>query len=373
MLINPPVVPSIASAAQNAEVLKGRQLQNKLAEQELSMNPKKIELQEAAMQIRQMALEVQQKALESRGKPVSLDYGDYTISAQDGEVLAVAAQQIAKFPNESADPQTWNTQVMPWLAKQGVTFEKKDVERQIKLLTAKTALANALKKGDEDVVKQSDITKFELFQYGRLSPELRGKPQYQRDYLQFQRLNKEQSPYVDALNRQIEITAKREGSALRKEFYDSPEVKTYQEVSRQHSVMQEAMKEAKTGENFVAVDQALITILNKMMDPSSVVRESEYARTPGDLALMNRIKGAYQKIKTGGAGLTMEDREAIKKMGGKYLSATETKYKSKLHEYKGYLANYGLDPEKYLSPPSVSSSTDLSNISDADLLKALGE
>jgi hypothetical protein len=247
------------------------------------------------------------------------------------------------------------------------------MDQRIKELTAQAALANALKKGDEDVVKQSDITKFELFQYGKLSPELRGRPQYQKEYLQFQKLNKEQSPYVDALNRQIDITAKREGTALRKEFYDSPEVKTYQEVSRQYSIMQEAMKEAKTGENFVAVDQALITILNKMMDPSSVVRESEYARTAGDLALMNRIKGAYQKLKTGGAGLTTEDREAIKKMGGKYLSATETKYKSKLHEYKGYLSNYGLNPEKYLSPPSISGKTDLSNMSDDDLLKALGE
>jgi len=190
----------------------------------------------------------------------------------------------------------------------------------------------------------SDLKKFELVQWGRLRPDMRGTPEYQSLYKKFK-----QSPFTDALERQIELTAKTQGTALRKEFYDSPEVKTYQTISQQFGVMQEAVKESK-GENLVAVDQALITIMNKMMDPQSVVRESEYARTPGDLALMNRIKGAYQKIQKGGAGLTDDDRKAIAKIGKKYYEVSQKKYKSKFHEYTGYLSNYGLNPEVYLNP-----------------------
>jgi len=226
--------------------------------------------------------------------------------------------------------------------------------------------------GTGEDAKQSDVTKYELVTYGKLSPQLRGTPEYKKGFLAFQRDIKEQSPYVDALNRQIDVTAKREGSALRKEFYDSLEVKTYQEVSRQAGVMAEAMKESESGKNMVAVDQALITIMNKMMDPSSVVRESEYARTPGDLPLMNRVKGAFAKIKKGGAGLTKEDREAISTMGKKYMAETEKKYKAKLHEYKGYLSNYGLDPDKYLKPTSAEEDKeDLSTLSNEEILKKL--
>lgn len=221
--------------------------------------------------------------------------------------------------------------------------------------------------------KQSDVTKYELVTYGRLSPELRGTPEYRKGFLQFQKDINAQSLYADAMNRQANTMIKREGTALRKEFYDSPIVKTYQEVSRQSGVMEEAIKEARTGKNLVAVDQALITIMNKMMDPASVVRESEYARTPGDIALMNRVKGAFQKIKTGGAGLTLDDREAITSMGRKYMAVAERKYKGKLHEYKGYLANYGLDPDKYLSPPEIepTGGSDLTRMSDEELLKEL--
>jgi hypothetical protein len=199
-----------------------------------------------------------------------------------------------------------------------------------------------LKPEKDDAV--ADLKKFELVQYGKLTPELRGTKDYQDLYKKFK-----QSPFTDALERQLENTIKTQGTTLRKEFYASPEVQTYQTISQQFGVMQEALKESK-GENLVAVDQALITIMNKMMDPQSVVRESEYARTPGDLALINRVKGAFEKIQKGGAGLTDDDRKAIAKIGKKYYEVSQKKYKTKFHEYSGYLANYGLDPEKYLNP-----------------------
>ena len=50
----------------------------------------------------------------------------------------------------------------------------------------------------------------------------------------------------------------------------------------------------------IAIDQATIISFNKILDPTSVVRESEYERTPGDAAWFNRAKAAVNRIKKGG-------------------------------------------------------------------------
>lgn len=142
----------------------------------------------------------------------------------------------------------------------------------------------------------------------------------------------------------------REAGKLRQEFNKLPEVKQFKEIKFRGDVMTEAMKEAEKTNNFVAVDQALITTFNKMTDPDSVVRESEYARTASDLALINRLKGKVQKMGTGGAGLTQSDRQALYVMAKRFNEVAEKKYKAALHEYRGYIANYGVDPETYLKP-----------------------
>lgn len=56
-----------------------------------------------------------------------------------------------------------------------------------------------------------------------------------------------------------------------------------------------------------AISQAIITSYGKILDPGSVVRESEYARTPEGLSLVNKTVGWIEKMKRGGAGLTEGD------------------------------------------------------------------
>jgi hypothetical protein len=103
--------------------------------------------------------------------------------------------------------------------------------------------------------------------------------------------------------------------------------------------------------NLVAVDQAIITTFNKMTDPDSVVRESEYARTASDLALWNRLKGKIEKWQKGGAGLTISDRRALAKLARQFYEVAENKYRDSFEEYQGYIKEYKLDPEKYLKTP----------------------
>lgn len=133
--------------------------------------------------------------------------------------------------------------------------------------------------------------------------------------------------------------------AIRKEFTALPEVKNHVIIDSQYQRLGKAMEEAKGGGSKIAVDQALITILNKMLDPASVVRESEYARTPQDMAFLSRIKGKYEKLKEGGAGLTLEEREAVFRMAENFYGVSKSMYDQQVSYYTDLANRYGYAPE----------------------------
>jgi len=211
------------------------------------------------------------------------------------------------------------------------------------------SLAKPEKDDSKDPAGQT-LKDFELAEYGKLVPEMRGTPEYKAARLKWIRETKETSPYIEELAKQREVQNRKAGTDLRKEFNTLPEIKEYSTIVKQVSNLDEALKEAEKTKNFVAVDQAIITTWNKITDPNSVVRESEYARTPENLSLENRIKGKIEAWQKGGAGLTKEDREALVTLARRFKKSSDRIYKERLHEYKGYLSNYGLDPDKYLTP-----------------------
>lgn len=136
-----------------------------------------------------------------------------------------------------------------------------------------------------------------------------------------------------------------DSTKIREEFLNRPEVKEYTLINTQVSSMDALLKEAKVGniQNKVALDQALITMFNKLTDPNSVVRESEYARTPKNLPLANRFSGALQKLEAGGAGLTNSDREALV-WGAKVIADERGKtYNQTLQEYVDLSKQYGIE------------------------------
>lgn len=133
--------------------------------------------------------------------------------------------------------------------------------------------------------------------------------------------------------------------SMRKEFQSIPEVKEFPVIESQIKRLDKAMEESRSGGSMIAVDQALITILNKMLDPASVVRESEYARTPQDMALLNKVKGNIDKLSTGGAGLTAQEREAISRMSRNFYDVAADQYNQQVGFYGGLANEYGFKPE----------------------------
>lgn len=135
----------------------------------------------------------------------------------------------------------------------------------------------------------------------------------------------------------------RQESSMRKEFLDLPEVKQYPVIEQQAGRALKALSDPY--KNKVAVDQSIITTFNKMLDPSSVVRESEYARTPQDMALLNRIKGKWDKLSTGGAGITDDERQAMSRMIKAFKSVADDQYNEQVKYYTGLSKRYGYKPE----------------------------
>jgi len=171
---------------------------------------------------------------------------------------------------------------------------------------------------------------------------------------------------------------------LRKEFNALDTTKQFNTVKQSYNTVKSAYAEAaaagKDGTTKSAADQVLIVAFNKMIDPNSVVREGEFARTTQGQSILNRLKGAVDRALEGGTGLSDNDRDAIK-------SATETLYKDylkiqgeKIGEYRRIALDAGIDPNKVVKPQSLDDYTLLNpdkiqEIDDAHklLLETFGE
>lgn len=132
---------------------------------------------------------------------------------------------------------------------------------------------------------------------------------------------------------------------LRNTVKNNPYIKEFQDIDTKYNVMLKAYDVSKTGKNMIAVDQALITLFNKMTDPQSVVRESEYARTPENMSLVNQIKGKVEKIMKGGAGLTATERAALTDMGKTFYQVYATRYNEVLQDTDDMATLQGINPK----------------------------
>jgi len=142
-------------------------------------------------------------------------------------------------------------------------------------------------------------------------------------------------------------------ATLRKEFNALPEVKSFQEINTRYNIMEKTLEVARRGGNLIAVDQALISLFNKMTDPQSVVRESEYARTPKNMSVVNRILGKWDKWTRGGAGLTDDEREALVSISSEINEMYKQTYNKRAVEFRSYAQDYQVNPDAVAKPQSM--------------------
>lgn len=78
--------------------------------------------------------------------------------------------------------------------------------------------------------------------------------------------------------------------------------KPIKELERQVALMDTGMEAVTRGDMAQGAQMVLVTF-QKILDPPSVVRESEFMRSAAGQSLMNRVRGAFERLQIGGAGI----------------------------------------------------------------------
>jgi len=136
-------------------------------------------------------------------------------------------------------------------------------------------------------------------------------------------------------------------TGLRKEFRSAPAYKKYQVTQRAEQIMEKALEFSREPglSSRIGSDQALGVLFQKILDPESVVRESEYARTPEGAAVWNKIKAMPEKLLRGGLALTDEERMALVRIAKEVVNADKLAVNQLIDDYT-YTANqYGVNPK----------------------------
>jgi hypothetical protein len=101
----------------------------------------------------------------------------------------------------------------------------------------------------------------------------------------------------------------------------STATKTAGEINRQVNIMEVGLKAARRGD-LAAGSQAVLVTFQKILDPTSVVRESEYARSAQGQALIARMEGAIEQLQKGGAGVPVSELEKFAQVAREMAQGT---------------------------------------------------
>lgn len=132
-----------------------------------------------------------------------------------------------------------------------------------------------------------------------------------------------------------------------------PWVKDFPTISNSYKSMQSAYQSAVTaGANKTtkaAADQAIITLFNKMLDPTSVVREGEYARSEQGQALMQRAQSWLEQARGGGAKITDESRQEMINIAKAFYGNAREQYTDQMNYKEAQAIDMGIDPRTYIN------------------------
>lgn len=101
---------------------------------------------------------------------------------------------------------------------------------------------------------------------------------------------------------------------------------------------------SSAADNSGAGDVALVTSFMKMLDPGSVVRETEFANARDTAGLMEQLKNQAQKIQTG-QFLGTEQRAAFSRLAKQYLDAAQKQQEGVKKDLGVIVKNYNLNED----------------------------
>lgn len=135
-------------------------------------------------------------------------------------------------------------------------------------------------------------------------------------------------------------------SNLKKMFSNEPIYKDYADMQSAYKQVQSSLKQ----ENPIG-DVAAATKIMKLLDPGSVVRESELGISMAAAGKMDRLQNYVQNW-TSGTKLTPTQRQDFQNLANELYAAAGQTYNMKRNEYADFGAKYNLDATKALGAPA---------------------
>lgn len=137
---------------------------------------------------------------------------------------------------------------------------------------------------------------------------------------------------------------------LRTDFRSEPIYKAHQEVESAYSQIKQSLKQASP-----AGDLAGATKLMKILDPGSVVRESELGMAMQASGLMDRVQNYATNVLSGNK-LTPTQRADFQKLADALYGESAKQYTAKRSEYEGIAGRNQLNVDDVLGPvPKIQS------------------
>lgn len=156
-------------------------------------------------------------------------------------------------------------------------------------------------------------------------------------------------------------------------FSAEPIYKEYQGMKSAFSQIQESLKKANP-----IGDVAAATKIMKLLDPGSVVRESELGIAMAATGKMDRLTN-YVDMWKNGTLLTPTQRNEFNALATELFAASSKAYNDKRNEYAGFGAKYGIDANQALgavvpvpqpmTPAAVGGANAAQNAIDAELAR----
>lgn len=182
----------------------------------------------------------------------------------------------------------------------------------------------------------------------------------------FQQIQNEIIRQREAGRTVIDMTGGQKGfeneRALRNDFQGSPEYKGFQEMKSAYSQVMDSLKQ-----NTPIGDVAAATKIMKLLDPGSVVRESELAIAMQATGLMDRVIGYADSI-VKGQKLTPAQKVEFGRLANELFSTAATSFNEKRDQYSELASQYGFDPARVVGKPielAKPQSTPQVNLQDA--------
>jgi hypothetical protein len=203
-----------------------------------------------------------------------------------------------------------------------------------------------------DYLRQTDPAKFiEL-----TTPKATETPSDIRSAMMFEKLTPEQQKtYLQlksagAPKTVLDMTGGQKGFdnelTLKKTFAAEPVYKAYGEMQSAYGQITDSLKaESPAG------DLAAATKFMKLLDPGSVVRESELGMAMAASGALDRARN-YAELRISGKKLTPDQRKDFQQLSDQLFGTATTAYNTKRNEFFEMGSAYGLNADRALGAPA---------------------